>query len=129
MNIDEDKEFFKKKLHLKTKIFKDRSICHFNLMNSKYKIVLFTSGSGTNAERIFEYFKGHAFIQVVLLLSNNREAYALERAKKFDVPTKIFTRRICFPTFYLEENHRVSINNSSKRKIFLQKSMLTCRAI
>jgi len=62
------------------------------LMNSKYKIVLFTSGSGTNAERIFEYFKGHAFIQVVLLLSNNREAYALERAKKFDVPTKIFTK-------------------------------------
>ncbi len=62
-------------------------------MNSKYKIVLFTSGSGTNAERILEYFKDHAFIQVVLLLSNNPEAYALVRAKKFRIPTWTFSKQ------------------------------------
>ncbi len=62
-------------------------------MNSKYKIVLFTSGSGTNAERILEYFKDHAFIQVVLLLSNNPEAYALVRAKKFGIPTGAFSKQ------------------------------------
>lgn len=62
-------------------------------MNLKYKIVLFTSGSGTNAEKIVEYFKDHPFIQVVLLLSNNPNAFALERAKKYNVPTRVFSRQ------------------------------------
>lgn len=62
-------------------------------MNSKYKIVLFTSGSGTNAEKIVEYFKDHTLIQVVLLLSNNPNAFALERAKKYNVPTRVFSRQ------------------------------------
>lgn len=38
------------------------------------------------------HFKGHRSAEVVLLLSNNPEAYALERARKFNVPTKVFTR-------------------------------------
>ena len=62
-------------------------------MNSKYKIVLFTSGSGTNAEEILNYFKGHTLIEVILLLSNNPQAFALERAKKFNVPTRVFSKQ------------------------------------
>ncbi len=62
-------------------------------MNSKYKIVLFTSGNGTNAEEILNYFKGHPLIEAVLLLSNNPEAFALERAKKFNVPTRVFSKQ------------------------------------
>jgi phosphoribosylglycinamide formyltransferase 1 len=62
-------------------------------MNSKYKIVLFTSGSGTNAEKIIEYFKDHPFIQVALLLSNNPGAFALERAKRSNVPAMVFSRQ------------------------------------
>ena len=62
-------------------------------MNVKYKIVLFTSGSGTNAEKIIEHFKDHHLIRVVLLLSNNPNAFALERAKKYKVPTRVFSKQ------------------------------------
>ncbi|NJM26967.1 MAG: phosphoribosylglycinamide formyltransferase [Bacteroidia bacterium] len=62
-------------------------------MQSKARIAIFASGSGTNAEEIFKRFKDHPAIEVVLLLSNNPGAYALVRAKKFGVPSKTFTRQ------------------------------------
>jgi phosphoribosylglycinamide formyltransferase-1 len=58
----------------------------------KSKIAIFASGSGTNAEEIMKHFQSHPSIEVVLLLSNNAQAYALERSKKFSVPSKVFTR-------------------------------------
>lgn len=58
----------------------------------KARIAIFASGSGTNAEEIFKHFQHHPTIQVVLLLSNNPQAYALERAKKFDVEGRVFNR-------------------------------------
>lgn len=61
-------------------------------MTNKARIAIFASGSGTNAEEIFNYFQGHPFIEIVLLLSNNPKAYALVRAKKYDVATKIFSK-------------------------------------
>lgn len=62
-------------------------------MNStQFRIAIFASGSGTNAERIFEHFKSHESIEVALLLSNNANAYALERARKAGVPTLVFDR-------------------------------------
>lgn len=39
-------------------------------------------------------FQHHGSIDVVLLLSNNPQAYALERARKFNIPTKVFNRTI-----------------------------------
>lgn len=59
---------------------------------SNSRIAIFASGNGTNAEAIFHYFRHHPAIQPVLLLSNNPEAYALERAKKFNIPTHVFNR-------------------------------------
>ncbi|MBL6446549.1 phosphoribosylglycinamide formyltransferase [Fulvivirga sp. 29W222] len=56
------------------------------------KIAIFASGSGSNAERIIEYFKGNAQIEVSLILTNNPEAYVLERAKRLQVPAVIFGR-------------------------------------
>lgn len=50
------------------------------------------SGNGTNAEAIMRHFINHPQVMVGLLLSNNPTAYALERAKKFQVPTFIFDR-------------------------------------
>lgn len=55
-------------------------------------IAIFASGSGSNAEAIMEYFKGSDSAHVVLLASNNEHAYALERAKKFDVPAICFSK-------------------------------------
>ena len=59
-------------------------------MSKKIRLAILASGSGTNAEAIMQYFQHHLQIQVAILLSNNPEALALERAKKFNVPTKVF---------------------------------------
>ena len=66
---------------------------NLNPMSSKKsRIAVFASGNGTNAEEIFRYFKNHPSIGVGLLLSNNPHAFVLERAKKFNIPSKVFTR-------------------------------------
>jgi len=61
-------------------------------MNQEFRIAIFASGSGTNAEEIIKYFKNHHHISVALVLTNNPRAFVLERAKKFNIDTKIFSR-------------------------------------
>ncbi len=58
----------------------------------KIKVAVFCSGSGSNAEKIFEYFKSHSQIEVCLLLVNNGKAYAIERAKNFSIPVVVFNK-------------------------------------
>lgn len=61
-------------------------------MKPNFRLAIFASGSGTNAERFFTYFKNHNSIGVALLLSNNPEAYVLKRAEKAGVPSLVFNR-------------------------------------
>ncbi len=61
-------------------------------MDKKSRLAIFSSGNGSNAEAIIAYFQNHSKIQVAVLLSNNAEAPALDRAKKFNVPVKIFNK-------------------------------------
>ena len=62
------------------------------MSSGKFKIAVFASGSGSNAEEIFKYFKDHDKIEAVLLMSNNPNAYALERAKNYGIKTAVFNR-------------------------------------
>ena len=62
------------------------------MLPSKFKIAVFASGSGTNAEQIFKHFSDHPRISVVLLLSNRPDAYALQRAKNHRIETVVFNR-------------------------------------
>ena len=55
-------------------------------------IAIFASGSGTNAEQIVLYFKNHQEIKVSLILSNNKNAFVLERAKKLNIPNLFFKK-------------------------------------
>jgi len=61
-------------------------------------IAIFASGSGTNAEQITKYFADKQSAKVSLILSNNKNAYVLERAKKLTIPTRIFTREEFYNT-------------------------------
>lgn len=63
----------------------------FTTMNHKINIAIFASGSGTNAQRLSEYFKNHPSINISLILSNKADAYVLERAKKLEIPAYVFT--------------------------------------
>jgi phosphoribosylglycinamide formyltransferase-1 len=58
----------------------------------KKRIAIFASGSGSNAQKIMEHFKNNAFAEIVLVLTNNPEAYVLQRADNFEIPTHIFNR-------------------------------------
>jgi phosphoribosylglycinamide formyltransferase-1 len=60
--------------------------------HTEQRIAIFASGSGSNAQRIIEYFQGHPTIQVTLVLTNNPHAGVLERAKKLGVSSLVFTR-------------------------------------
>jgi phosphoribosylglycinamide formyltransferase-1 len=59
----------------------------------KKRIAIFASGSGSNAQKIMEHFKHHPIGEVVLVLSNNQDAYVLQRADNFEIPTHIFGRQ------------------------------------
>lgn len=56
------------------------------------RIVLFASGSGTNAENIIKYFHQSAKAQVLMIYTNRSDAGVIDRAKKENVPVRVFNR-------------------------------------
>lgn len=64
----------------------------------KKRIAIFASGSGSNAQKIMEHFKKHNEAEVAIVLTNNPEAYVLQRADNFEVPSHIFTRNEFYQT-------------------------------
>jgi len=57
------------------------------------KLAILASGSGSNAENIANFFKGKGIAEITLILTNNPEAYVLERAKKLEIPSFVFTKK------------------------------------
>lgn len=55
-------------------------------------IIIFASGSGSNAENIIQHFKGSNEVRVVAIFSNNSDAGVLARAAKYGIPAHTFTR-------------------------------------
>ncbi len=62
-------------------------------MPSPTRIAILASGSGSNAEKIMEYFQHAEKAEIALVASNKADAFVLERAKKFGVPTFTFSRK------------------------------------
>jgi len=61
-------------------------------------IAIFASGSGTNAENIIRYFQKHTSIRVAIVLSNKKDAYVIERARRLDIPVYVFDREVFYKT-------------------------------
>ena len=57
-----------------------------------YRISIFASGSGTNAENLIRHFMHHSDIVVDSIVSNVEGAFVLKRAKKFDIESFVFSR-------------------------------------
>jgi len=55
------------------------------------RIAIFASGSGSNAQRIAEYFSGKPEFSVVRIYCNKPEAYVLDRARRLKIPSLVFT--------------------------------------
>lgn len=60
------------------------------------KIVIFASGSGTNAENIIRFFAESEDTRVVLVLSNKRNAGVLDRADQQDIDALYFNRKALY---------------------------------
>ncbi|MDQ2179741.1 phosphoribosylglycinamide formyltransferase [Marinifilum sp. D714] len=56
------------------------------------KIALFASGSGTNVENIALYFKNNSNVEIACVLTNNPNAFVLNRAEKLKLPSFVFSR-------------------------------------
>ncbi len=56
-------------------------------------IAIFASGSGSNAENIVNHFSESVDITVKQILTNKADAYVLERAKRLNIPTRVFNRQ------------------------------------
>lgn len=55
-------------------------------------IILFASGSGSNAENIAAYFASSNSVNVKAVYTNNAHARVIERMKKFNIPCYIFSK-------------------------------------
>ncbi len=57
------------------------------------RIIIFASGSGTNAENIIEYFDNSDLATVSFVVTNNPKAGVLERSDRLGVPSKVFSKK------------------------------------
>jgi phosphoribosylglycinamide formyltransferase-1 len=62
------------------------------------RVVIFASGSGTNAQRIAEYFKPNSEVIVSRIYCNNKNAFVLNRAEALKIPSTLFNRKEFYET-------------------------------
>ena len=56
------------------------------------RIVIFASGSGTNAENIIKHFQGNGLAKVIQVLSNKKDAKVLEKAERLGIASSSFSK-------------------------------------
>lgn len=66
-------------------------------------IVIFASGTGSNAENIIHYFKNNTSKSVVGVFSNNSNAKVIEKAKNLGVQTVTFNKDELYGDFVLSK--------------------------
>ena len=60
------------------------------------KIAIFASGTGTNAQKIIDYFEGSATIQIALIVCNKQGAGVLKVAEASNIPTLMIEKEQFF---------------------------------
>ncbi|MDT0555664.1 phosphoribosylglycinamide formyltransferase [Patiriisocius hiemis] len=62
----------------------------------KKRIVIFASGSGTNTQNVIKYFQQSQVAEVVLVLTNKKDAKVLERAKHLETKALRFSKEALY---------------------------------
>ena len=62
----------------------------------KKRIVIFASGSGTNTQNVIQYFQHSSVAEVVLVLSNKKDAKVLQRAEALNTKALAFSKEALF---------------------------------
>ena len=96
------------------------------MLKNKARICVFVSGGGTNLQALIDAQRSGIIKngEIVLVLSSNREAYALERAKKAGIPgvsvvKKEFVSQLDF------ENKVIEILNDNKIDLIVLAGFMT----
>lgn len=63
---------------------------------TKFKLAIFASGKGSNAEKIIEYFSKSDLISVDLIVTNKKEAKVLDLAKLHAIPQYTIASKTTF---------------------------------
>jgi len=69
----------------------------------KSRIAIFASGTGTNTESICRFFTDTPDISVVLILSNKKSAFVLEKVKKLQIDVCVFTKNQLADYVFIQE--------------------------
>lgn len=77
------------------------------------RIVIFASGSGTNAENLIKFFQNNETASVVQVLTNNPSAKVLDRCKRLNVSAFSFNKTA------LIEGHVLNLLKTSKPDIIV----------
>lgn len=56
------------------------------------RMIIFASGSGTNAENIIDYFANSSLAKVTYVVTNNPKAGVIDRADRLGVATRVFSK-------------------------------------
>ena len=59
-------------------------------MSKIFNIVIFASGNGTNVENIIKSFNNHGSIKIKLVLTNNKDAFVIQRCEKLNTQSHVF---------------------------------------
>ena len=70
----------------------------FSLQYVMKRIVIFASGSGTNAENIANHFSASGLARVTGIWCNNPKAGVIERAARLGIPCHLFNRQAFYET-------------------------------
>ena len=58
------------------------------------KLSVFASGSGTNAEKIYEYFKGNDLVKIDTVVVSNSNAGIIQRSKNWGADVIILDKKV-----------------------------------
>ncbi len=78
------------------------------------RVVIFASGSGSNAENLIKFFQNSDNVSVVQILTNNPHAKVLERAKRLKISALSFNR-----TAFTQTNDVLNILKTSNPDLII----------
>jgi phosphoribosylglycinamide formyltransferase-1 len=72
------------------------------LNNTNKKVIIFASGSGSNALKIFEYFNNNQNVIIDSIYCNNPRANVINIFQKLNIKTVLFNKKEFYESTFLE---------------------------
>ena len=74
------------------------------------RLAIFVSGGGTNLQRIAEYFAPNDEVEIVCVVSNNKDAYANQRARNLGIPLLLVEKEYFNSDLFVERMQFLAVD-------------------